>query len=117
MVLCSTRIGYLWLEAAGSQQLSKGELAEEERVNSCLDQFPELEGGLFRFNHPAQREHERSEWSIRRRIPELLLSSHRPEVFLDQVVVGGPSSDASKWITGFYQNASHAVRGCTKGSS
>jgi hypothetical protein len=68
MKLCSTRLGYLWLEAARSGlQQAKGEPSDEEGVNSAPhDRFPKLQGvSSIRSHHTAEGEDARSEWSVR----------------------------------------------------
>jgi hypothetical protein len=88
---CSTGLGYLWLEAARSgPQQAEGEPPDEKRVySSRYDRFPELESvPSFRFQHTAEGENERPEWSVRRRVPASFLPCHGNEVFLDEF--GGP---------------------------
>jgi hypothetical protein len=89
--LCSTRLGYLWLEAArpGPHQ-AEGEPPDEEGVNSaCHDRFPNLERVLsFRFHHAAEGENERPEWSVGRWVPASFLPCHNVEVFPNKF--GGP---------------------------
>ena len=91
MKLCSTRLGYLWLEAARSgPQQAEGEPPDKERVNSSRhDRFPELESvPSIRFHHTAKGEDERPEWSVRRWVSASFLPCHSVEVFLDEF--GGP---------------------------
>jgi hypothetical protein len=79
MKLCSNRLGYLWLEAAGSgPQQAEGEAPDKERVNSARhDRFPKLECvPSSRFHHTTEGEDERSEWSVRGRVPALFLPCH-----------------------------------------
>jgi hypothetical protein len=73
MKLCSTRLGYLWLEAAGSgPQQAEGESPDEKRVNSARhDRFAELESvPSVCFHHTDEGEDEWPEWSVPRRVPE-----------------------------------------------
>jgi hypothetical protein len=100
MKLCSTRIGYFWLEAAGSgPQQTQGEPPDEKRVHSSRhDRFPKLQSvSGFRLHHTSKREQQWSERSVRRRVPALLLPCHSVEVFRDEfgssfgrrVILGG----------------------------
>ena len=100
MKLCSTRLGYLWLEAARSgPQQAEGEPPDKERVNSSRhDRFPKLESvPSIRFHRTAEGEDERPEWSVRRRVSASFLPCHSVEVFLNEfggsfgrrVVLGG----------------------------
>lgn len=108
MNLYSTSLPFLWLEAAGSgPSASRGELPDEERVNSSRHtRFPELEGiHSFRVHHASERQHRWSEWSVRRRVPASRFPCHSAEVFLDEfdgplgrgVVVCGSRGSVAGW--------------------
>jgi hypothetical protein len=87
MKLCSTRLGYLWLEAArSSPQQAEGEPPDKQRVNSTRhDRFPNLEGvPSIRFHPTAEGEDERPEWFVRERVLASLLPCHGVKVFVDQ---------------------------------
>jgi hypothetical protein len=87
MKLCSTRLGYLWLEAAGSgPQQTEGEPPNKEGVHPTRhDRFPDLERVLrFRFHHTAEEENERPEWSVRRWVSASFFRCHSVEVFRDE---------------------------------
>jgi hypothetical protein len=87
MKLCSTRLGYLWLEAAGSgPQHAEGEPPDKQGVNSAgHDRFPKLESvPSVRFHHTAEGENERPERSVRGRVPASFLPCHGVEVFLNE---------------------------------
>jgi hypothetical protein len=100
MKLCSTRLGYLWLEAARSgPQQAEGEPSDEEEVNSAPhDRFPKLESvPCVCFHHTAEGENERPEWSVGRWVSASFLPCHSVEVFLNEfgspfgrrVILGG----------------------------
>jgi hypothetical protein len=68
MKLCSTRLGYLWLEAACSgPQQTEGEPSDKEGVNSPRhDRFAKLESvPSVCFHHTAKGWDERPEGTVR----------------------------------------------------
>src|SRR5690349_19928497 len=100
MNFCSTRPGYLGIEAerCGPQQ-AEGEPPDKERVNATgHDRFPELEGiSCVHLTKTRDGENKAPEWSVRGRVPAAFLSCRSVKVFLNEfgrpfgrrVILGG----------------------------
>ena len=66
---------------------AEGEPPGKERVNATRHyRFPGLEGvPRIRFHHTAVGEHERPEWSVRRRVLAAFFPCHSVKVLVDQL--------------------------------